>query len=112
MLIELLSSDDYPSLASCMSAYAYNFRRSLVAFTLQATDGCLWIMQNVRCFFVARFVFNIFNMSHVLSVQLCLVCMCLTPYEQVDAAGATLFPLQTPAQGQEMSSNPPPVICV
>lgn len=30
----------------------------------------------------------------------------LTPCEQVDAAGAPLFPLQTPAQGQEMSSNP------
>lgn len=60
--------------------------------------------------FVARFVFKFsptsYAASHVLSVQLCLACVRLTPYEQVDAAGAMLFPLQTPAQGQEMSSNP------
>lgn len=65
-------------------------------------------MQNVGCFcwFVFKCSQTCYAVSHVLSVQLCLACVRLTPYERVDAAGATLFPLHTPAQGQEMSSNP------
>lgn len=64
----------------------------------------------MQVLFVGRFVFKCsptcYAASHVLPVQLRLACVCLTPCEQVDAAGATLFPSQTPAQGQEMSSNP------
>lgn len=44
------------------------------------------------------------HMCHACSS--CLAWVRLTPCEQVDAAGAALFPLQTAAQGQEMSSEP------
>lgn len=68
-------------------------------------------MQNARCFLLPGLFLN--PVKHVMQRPMFYLCSsvspaCLIPYEQVDAAGATLFPLQTAAQGQEMSSNPPP----